>query len=155
MNPRPTGPRVYWPLLNNYVFSTQGDWDTTTLTNNGEEVLANRLFIHLRMRPGDKLGNPGPGEIVAVVFTQDNPDDECGLFPGIVTLDLPRHKIDIMNRDPNFEFEATRVSYQGIDVTPSVAEIFLEIDALQNVVQGSIGLYQNGRESDVETFAIL
>lgn len=142
-------------MLNNYIFSTKGDWDSTILTNNGENVAANRLFIHLRMRPGDRLGNPGPGEIVAVVFTQDAPDEERGLFPGLVTLDLPGHKIEIMNRDPNFAFEATRVSYQGIDVTPSVAELFLEIDAIQNVVQGSIGLYQNGRETDVETFAIL
>lgn len=153
-------------MLNNYVFTTQGDWDSTTLTNNGEEVLANRLFIHLQMKPGDNLGNPGPGEIVAVVFTQDNPDEETGLFPGILTLDLPRHKIDIMNRDPNFAFEATRVSYQGIDVTPSVAEVFLEVDAIENVVQGRIALYQmdqkqggfhlfNNREPAIETFAIL
>ncbi len=155
MNPRPNGPRVYEQLLNNYVFSTQGDWDTTTLTNNGEQVMASRLFVQYRALHGDNQGNPGAGEVTAVWFDQDNPEEEIGFFPGMLTIDVPRHKIEIVNRDPHFTFELTRIAYQGIEVTPSISEIFLEIDADKNVVQGWIGIYQTHRNNDIETFTIL
>ena len=73
----------------------------------------------------------------------------------MLTIDVPRHKIEMVNRDPRFEFESMRIAYQGIDMTPNIAEIFLEIDADKNVVQGWISIYQSKRDSDVETFMIL
>jgi len=128
-------------MMNSLVFATEGSWDSTTLMNNDEEVLASRLFVSLRRARG-WIGNDRGGEITAYVCTQDEPDDEQGIFPGSIEVRVPRHNILIINRDPHFAFENTQVYYQEIEVTMSVAEFYLEIDADQNIVQCYISLFQ-------------
>lgn len=142
--------------LNNVVFTTQGDWDSTTLTNNGEEVPADRLFVHF-MQQIDRRGNRGEGDFTAYINTQESPDEDAGIFPGTLTIEVPNHAITISNTDPHFAFEETRITYQDIDVTESVSEFHLEVDSPKNVVQGYITLWQGPIATDkpYETFTIL
>ncbi len=143
-------------MLNNVDFATQGDWDSTTLTNNGQEVLANRLFVSFQQQI-DKKGNRGEGQFSAYVNTQEAPNEDTGIFPGTLSIDVPNHKIIIRNTDPHFAFESTRIEYQEIDVTDSVSELQLDVDSVQNVVQGYITLWQGPIATDTqfETFTIL
>jgi hypothetical protein len=143
-------------MLNNVVFTTKGDWDSTMLTNNGQEVQANRIFVQFQQQI-DRKGNRGEGEFTAIVRTQETPDEDTGVFPGTLTVDVPNHKIIIENTDPHFAFEQTRITYQDIDMTESVSEFYLEIDGVQNIVQCYITLWQGPIATDepYETFTIL
>ncbi len=143
-------------MMNSLVFSTQGTWDTTTLMNGAEEVFATRLFVQLRRKRGWMGGDQG-GDLEAYVTLQDDPDNEIGIFPGSLEIQVPRHKILIVNRDPHFAFENTQFYYQEIEVTMSVAEFYLEIDSDQNIVQCYIGLFQGHGigSGNAETFTIL
>ena len=143
-------------MMNSLVFETQGSWDTTTLFNNGEEVFADRLFVSLRRARG-WLGNDRGGELTAYVTLQDSPDEEIGIFPGSIEIKVPRHNLLIVNRDPHFAFESTQVYYQEIEVTMSMAELYLEIDADENIVQCYISLFQGHGigSGNAETFTLL
>ena len=143
-------------MYNNVIFTTKGDWDSTTLEANGEEVLANRLYVHFQQQI-DRRGNRGEGELTAIVNTQDNPSEDVGIFPGVLTIDVPNHKLEIRNTDPHFAFASTQVIYQEIDVTQSLSEFHLEIDGVQNIVQGYITLWQGPIATDepYQTFNIL
>ena len=143
-------------MMNSLVFATQGTWDTTTLFNNGEEVFATRLFVSLLRKRG-WIGNDQGGELTATVVIQDDPDEEVGIFPGSLEIQIPRNTVLIVNRDPHFAFESTQVYYQEIEVTMSVAEFYLEIDSDQNIVQCYISLFQgHGIGSGAaETFTLL
>ena len=143
-------------MMNSLVFSTEGTWDTTTLLNNAEEVFATRLFFSLRRKRG-WIGNDQGGELTAYVVTQDEPDEEVGIFPGSLEIQVPRHNILVTNRDPHFAFESTQIYYQEIDVTVSVAELYLEIDSDENIVQCYMSLFQGHGigSGNAETFTIL
>lgn len=143
--------------MNSLVFETQGTWDTTTLFNNtDEEVLADRLFVSLRRARG-WLGNDRGGELTAYVILQDSPDQEHGIFPGSLEIRVPRHNLLIVNRDPHFAFENTQIYYQEIEVTMSIAELYLEIDPDQNIVQCYMSLFQGHGigSGNAETFTLL
>ncbi len=143
-------------MMNSLVFATEGTWDTTTLFNNGEEVLATRLFVSLRRKRG-WVGNDQGGELTATLTLQDDPDEELGIFPGSLEIQVPRNNILIVNRDPHFAFESTQIYYQEIEVTMSVAELYLEIDADENITQCYVSLFQgHGIGSGAaETFTLL
>ncbi len=143
-------------MMNSLVFSTEGTWDTTTLLNNAEEVFATRLFFSLRRKRG-WIGNDQGGELTAYVVTQDEPDEEVGIFPGSLEIQVPRHNILVTNQDPHFAFESTQIYYQEIDVTVSVAELYLEIDSDENIVQCYMSLFQGHGigSGNAETFTIL
>jgi len=143
-------------MMNSLVFSTQGDWDSTTLLNNAEEVFASRLFVSLLRKRG-WIGNDQGGELTAYVVLQDDPDEEVGIFPGSIEIQVPRHNVLIVNRDPHFAFESTQVYYQEIEVTMSVAELYLEIDSDQNIVQCYMSLFQGHGigSGNAETFTLL
>ncbi len=143
-------------MMNSLVFSTQGSWDTTTLLNNAEEVLATRLFVSLKRKRG-WAGNDQGGELTATIVTQDDPDDEQGIFPGSLEVQVPNHNVLIVNRDPHFAFEETKVYYQEIEVTMDVAEFYLEIDSDQNIVECYISLFQGHGigSGKAETFTLL
>src|SRR5437764_1254038 len=106
--------------MNQMVFNTQGDWDTTTLFNNNEEVMAAQLFVELKAGR-DEFGNPdrggigNGGEMTAIVRPQDDPQSEVGIFPGRLEMKFPGHTLVIENTHPTFAFEFTRVWYNGVD----------------------------------------
>ena len=133
--------------MNNMVFSTGGDWDSTTLFNNGMEVMAAQLFVEIhagRDGYGDPMagGISNGGEVTAIVRPQDNPRDQLGIFPGRLELNFPGNVVVIENVHPMFAFEYTRVWFNGIDATNNVVDIYVDINAVENIVQGYITLYK-------------
>ena len=133
--------------MNNFIFSTGGDWDSTTLYNNGQEVMAAQMFVELTAGR-DGYGEPtaggisAGGEVTAIIRPQDNPDAEIGIFPGRLEMNCPGHTLIIENTHPNFAFEFTRVWHNGQDVTNHVMDIRVDIDALNNNVQAFITLFK-------------
>lgn len=133
--------------MNNLAFSTGGDWDSTTLFNNGQEVLAAQLFVELHAGRDD-YGNPAAGgienggEMTAIVRPQDNPDNQIGIFPGRIELNFPGNSLVLENTHPAFAFEFTRVWFNGRDVTLNVSDLYVDINAVDNVVQAYITLYK-------------
>jgi hypothetical protein len=148
--------------MNNLIFHTGGSWETTTLFNNNQEVLATQLFVELHAGR-DEWDDPVDGgistggEMTALIRPQDNPMEEWPIFPGRLELNFPGHQIIIENMHPTFAFEYTRVWYNGRDVTNSVMDIFVDINAADNIVRAFITLYKNRwfGTDEVATFNIL
>jgi hypothetical protein len=133
--------------MNYFIFSTGGDWDSTTLYNNGQEYLANKLFIQLNtardmdgspMRGG--IGNGG--SMTAYVLPQGDNAGEFAIFPGRIDLEVPTHKITVENTSPQFAIEFTTVNLDGQDVTAQVVDLEVNVDAVNNEVSGFITLYK-------------
>lgn len=134
--------------MNDVLFTTGGDWDSTTLHNQGQEVLAAQLFVELhtgRNEDGEPVngGIENGGEMSAILRTQDDPDREEGIFPGRLELRFPGHTLVVENTHPAFAFEFTRVTYNGRDVTGSVLDLYADINAVDNVVKAYITLYKD------------
>ena len=133
--------------MNNVVFQTSGDWDTTTLENNGLEVMAAQLFIEMHAGR-DAYGEPDRGgvftggEMTATIRTQAEPDLPVGIFPGRIDLQFPGHSVQIENTHPTFAFEFTRITYNGRDVTDKIMDFYVDINAVDNVVSAYITLYK-------------
>jgi len=148
--------------MNNMIFRTGGDWDSTTLFNNGQEVLASQLFVEINAGR-DEWGDPCAGGIecggqaTAVVRPQSNPNQEIGIFPGRLELVFPGHQIVIDNTHPMFAFEFTRVWHNGYDVTEQVVDFYCDINAIDNVVKAYITIYRPHWISadEVATYTIL
>ena len=132
--------------MNNVVFRTQGDWDSTTLYNNNEEVLADELFVELHAGR-DAYGNPDrggvsdSGEVTAFLRLQNDPQ-EVPIFPGRLQITFPGHEIVIENTHPTFAFEFTRVWYNGRDATENVVDVYVDVNAPDNIVKAYITLYK-------------
>lgn len=149
-------------MLNNYIFTTEGDWDSTTLVNGREEVFASQLYVELHAGRDD-YGNPADGgvglggELVAFVRPQDNPARELGIFPGKLVMNFPQHTLVIENTHPGFAFEFTRVLYNGHDVTDDVVDLLVDINALDNEVRAYIMVYRSHwiARDEVATYTIL
>ena len=147
---------------NNVVFRTGGDWDSTFLYNNGEEVFASHLFIELQAGR-DEFDNPdrggvhNGGELTAWVRLQEAPDDEIGIFPGRVTLEFPRHELVIENTHPGFAFEYTRVHFDQRDVTDQVIDLRVNIDSVRDECEAFITVYKDHfiAADEVATYTIL
>lgn len=132
--------------MNYFIFSTGGDWDSTSLYNNGQEFLANQLYISLStgrdldgspMRGG--LGNGG--SMTAYVLPQEDNAGEFAIFPGKIDLEVPTHKVTVENTSPQFAIEFTRVWLDGNDVTDQVVDLEINVDAVNNQVSGYITIY--------------
>lgn len=133
--------------MNHMVFRTGGDWDSTTLENNGAEVLAAQLFVELRAGRNDfdepdMGGIANGGEMTAIVRPQEDPQQQTGIFPGRLDMSFPGHTIVIENTHPTFAFEFTRVWHNGVDVTRNVIDVYVDINAVDNVVQAYLTLYK-------------
>ncbi len=148
--------------MNNFVFSTGGDWDSTTLYNNSVEYLASQLYVELHAGR-DAYGDPNlggvfdGGEITATVHPQNNPNSEEGIFPGRLQMRFPNHEIVIENTHPGFAFEFTRIFFDNRDVSNNIVDLLVNIDAVQNVVQAYITLYKAHwlTSDEVATYTIL
>lgn len=133
--------------MNNVVFRTGGDWDSTTLFNNGQEVMAAQLFVDLKAGR-DEYGEPdrggvqNGGEITAIIRPQENPEMQIGIFPGRLEMDFPAHSLVIENTHPMFAFEFTQIWYNGRDITNNIIDVYVDVNAVDNVVQASVTLYK-------------
>jgi hypothetical protein len=133
--------------MNNVVFQTKGDWDSTFLENNGQEVLAQELLVDLHSGR-DEMGNPSRGgvgtggEMVAYIRTQSDPNTQMSIFPGHISITFPGHVVIVENTHPSFAFEMTRVLYNGQDVTRNIVELHVQVNADENIVSAYITLYK-------------
>ncbi len=134
--------------MHHVLFTTGGDWDTTSLTMDGEEVMARQLLVELRTDRDPDTGEPmlggveNGGEMTGVIRPQDLDLPNEGIFPGRLEMTFPKHRVVIENTHPTFGFEATRVQYDGKDVTRSVVDLHVDIDAVAGTVEAYITLYK-------------
>ena len=132
--------------MNQIQFSTGGDWDSTTLYNMGQEVLADQLFIQLEAGR-DIYGNPtsggigNGGQMSAYIVEQSSPQQQA-IFPGVISLQFPNHQVEIQNTSPMFAIELTRIVLDGQDVTDNVLDLRINIDATNNQVEAYMTLYK-------------
>lgn len=134
-------------MINNVVFSTGGTWDSTTLHNNGREVRAAQLFVELHAGRDDwdnpdRGGVNNGGELTALIRPQQDPNEEIGVFPGRLELNFPGHSVIVENQHPGFAFEYTRLWYNGRDVTDNIVDLYVDINAVDDVVEAYITLYK-------------
>ncbi len=148
--------------MNDMTFQTGGDWNSTTLYNNGVEVPAAQLFIELRAGR-DEYDNPIKGgiydgtDLTAIVRPQDNPDDALDILPGKLTLTFPGHEVVLENYHPMVDPEATRVWYNGQDVTNRVVDVYMDVNADADTVKAFVSLYKPHfiATDEVITYAIV
>ena len=133
--------------MNEMTFQTGGDWSSTTLYNNGVEVPAAQLFVELRAGR-DEWDNPIRGgiyegtDLTALVRPQDNPDEAVDILPGRLTLTFPGHSVVLENYHPMVEPDSTRVWYNGQDITDRVVEVYIDVNALEDVVKAFVTVYK-------------
>lgn len=135
--------------MNDVTFQTGGDWASTTLHNNGVEVAAVQLVVMLKAGR-DEWDNPVPGgleagatEFSAYVRTQDAPDDSRPLLPGRVTLRFPGNEVIVENVHPLVEVEATRVTFNGEDITRRVVDVFVDVNVEEDSVRAFVSVYKS------------
>lgn len=134
--------------MNYFIFSTGGDWDTTSLYRNGEEFPANRLYIKFetgRDEDGEprKGGLENGGDATCYIAPQQTSTGDWALFPGKIDLEFPRHKLTIENNTPNFAIELTRVTLDNRDVSNEILDIEIDVDAIQNRVSAYLTTYKH------------
>jgi len=148
--------------VNYFIFSTRGDWDSTSLYNNGQEFLAGKLYIQLSTSR-DLDGSPvrgglsNGGAMTAYVLPQEDGANEFAIFPGKIDLDVPTHKVTVENTSPQFAIEFTRVWLDGEDVTEQVVDLEVNVDAINNNVSGFITIYKHHflASDEVATYNLL
>lgn len=130
-----------------FIFSTGGDWDSTTLFLNGENYPATRLYLGLQTGR-DAYGNPrrgglrNGGQMEALVIPQDQSAREQAIFPGRIDLEFPRHRLTIINETPMFAIEMTSIVLDGQDVSDQILEMEINIDAVANEASAYLNLFK-------------
>lgn len=133
--------------MNDMIFQTGGEWNSTTLYNNGVEVPAAQLFVELRAGR-DEYDNPVQGgiyggtDLTAIVRPQGNPDDAVDILPGKLTLTFPGHEVVVENYHPMVDPQATRVWYNKQEVTNRVVDVYIDVNAQDDTVKAFISVYK-------------
>ncbi len=148
--------------MNQFVFSTSGDWESTTLTGNGEDISASILYLHIQSGR-DEYGQPSRGgvndggDIECYYILQDTPNQQQGIFPGRLEMNFPGHTLIVENTHPTFAFEYTSIDHNGRDVRNNIVEALVNIDSINNQVQAFITLYKAHwlGQDEVATFTLL
>ena len=148
--------------MSQVLFRTGGDWDSTTLSRDGQECLAAQLLVQIqagRDGYGDVVrgGIGAGGDIDAYIRPQSNTLIEEGIFPGTIEMHFPQHSVVVINNHPTFDFQFTQVVFDGRDVTDQVIDLMVNIDSINNEVQAAITLYRPHwlTADEVATFNLL
>lgn len=133
--------------MNYFIFSTGGDWDTTSLYLNGENFPSKHLFVKFetgRDYDGEprKGGLSNGGEATAYVLPEQTGAGEWAIFPGKIDLEFPTHKVTIENQSPTFAIELTRVWLDERDVSDELLDLEIDVDAIQNRVSAYLTLFK-------------
>lgn len=134
--------------MTDLVFVTNGDWDSTTLHNNGFELAAQQLFIEVNAGRDD-FGDPTDGGILegadmaAFYRPMESPDDPQDVLPGRITLRFPFHEVNIENMTPVVDVRGTRIWLDGQEITDRVIDLCINIDAGSGEVSAVISVYKN------------
>ena len=133
--------------MNEVIFRTGGDWDSTTLHNNGFETPAAQLFVELRAGR-DEYGDPVQGgvfegaDLTALVRPAQDPEAPWDIFPGRLTCRFPNYEITVENFHPQVFLENTRVILNGEDITRRVVDLYVDVNAADDVVSAYITEYK-------------
>ena len=133
--------------MNYFIFSTGGDWDTTSLYLNGENFPSQRLFIQFetgRDLDGEprRGGITNGGEATALVIPEQSGAGEWAIFPGKIDLEFPTHKVTLENQSPTFAIELTRVWLDDREIGDELLDLQIEIDAIQNRVSAYLTVFK-------------
>lgn len=132
--------------MGHVLFETGGDWDSTLLLCDGEEVTAERLLVELRAGR-DEDGEPcrggvGAGGQMTATIRVPEADQPEAIFPGKLDMVFPKHRVSIVNEHPGFAFEQTKVWLDDREITAQVVEVIVDIDAVENNVRAFLVLYR-------------
>lgn len=133
--------------MNYFIFSTGGDWDSTSLYLNGEEFQSQKLMIQFetgRDYDGDprRGGVENGGQATAFVLPQQGGAGEWAIFPGKIDLEFPTHRVTIENNSPTFAIELTKVRLDSEDVSHQLLDLVVEIDAIENRASAYLTLFK-------------
>lgn len=134
--------------MTDLVFVTGGDWDSTTLHNNGFELAAQQLLVEIRAGR-DEFDEPIDGgiwegcDMTAFVRPMDNPQVPFDALPGRITLRFPFHEVVVENITPFVDARGTRVFLDGRDVSDQLVDLVVNIDAGNDMVEAVISVYRN------------
>jgi len=133
--------------MNYFIFSTGGDWDTTSLYLNGENFPSQRLLIQIetgRDYNGDprRGGLSNGGQATALVQPEQSGAGEWAIFPGKIDLEFPTHKVTIENQSPTFAIELTKVWLDNVDVSAELLDLMIDVNAIDNQVSAYLTLYK-------------
>lgn len=168
--------------LPHYAFTTQGSWETTTLTNNNQQIDARAIYIHLCSNNWLDGGDGGLDEGVQVnearlvmprsVDVEEN-IDACAdkgnfeeafsycldqdIFPGAITFYVNASELTISVLDPSGDLNSLQITWEGIDITDDFCEVVCNVDAIKNSVILYLKLAENRQFNrfDVTTVTIL
>jgi len=132
--------------INDFAFSTAGDWDSVAVLAGGVEWdAARRFFVELKtFDENDGDGGIDEGGTLTAEVTYIDPNDPESLvtapiFPGRFSVTaLGKPEIVIENIDPDFEFLQTKVWMDGLDITDRIVSMKFDINALDLSVVGWI-----------------
>lgn len=128
--------------MNDLNFRTGGSWDSTTLYNNGQEVMAAQLFVELNAGR-DYDGAPTDGgvlagaELTALVRPQDDPMNPWDILPGRLTMEFPGNIIILENSHPAVNLEDSQILLNGENVTERIVDLFVDINAVDDIASAS------------------
>lgn len=148
-------------MANYFLFTTSGDWDSTSLWFNGDMYPALKLYIEL-VSPTNSDGTPlkralqQGAEMTAFATPQESGPD-LAIFPGKIDLEFPTHKLTIENVTPQFAIEMTRIWLDNREITDEVTEIRINIDAERNEVEAFVVILKPHLfgADEVATYALL
>jgi hypothetical protein len=133
--------------MNDFIFRTGGDWDSTTLFNNGFEVPAAQLFIELSAGR-DEYGDPVHGGIyegadfTALIRPAEDPENPYDIMPGRISLEFPGYSVIIENYNPAMYLEATKIFLNGDNITDRIVDLYIDINAHDDVVSAYVTVYK-------------
>lgn len=132
--------------MNNILFSTQGSFETTDLSNNGEPIEATELFFQL-IAGRDEFGSPIYGGLSCgaactsyIRFPQIS--SVLPLFPGSVEFHSPGYQIRVENAlgvDPAYMM----VWVNGICVNDRIMDLTINVNADTGALEGYLCLYED------------
>ena len=133
--------------MNYFIFSTGGDWDSTSLYLNGEDFPSQKLYLKFetgRDYDGDprKGGLALGGEATAYALPQQAGAGEWAIFPGKIDLEFPTHRVTIENNSPTFAIELTKVRLDSQDVSDQLLDLEIDIDAVENRASAYLTLFK-------------
>jgi hypothetical protein len=135
-------------LRNEFIFSTGGDWDTTSLTSGGYSIEAAQLYVELRAGRddwGDEVeGGIWEGaELTALIRPAEDPMAPYDIFPGRITMEFPGYTIIMENQHPMVDMRHLRIWFNGEDITDRVVDIVVDINAVDSFVQAYASVYKS------------
>ena len=148
--------------MNDLTFRTGGDWDSTTLFNNGTEIPAAQLFVELRAGR-DEWDNPTDGgiwegaELTAIVRPAEDPMNPFDILPGRLLMEFPGYQLALENYHPGVFLDQTQVFLNGDNITNRVIDLYVDINAADDVVSAWVSVYKNHwfRRDEVITHTIV